>query len=107
MRQYLLIETRDAADHHGAAEAVELAIGIAGTGAPCAMLLTENAAFSARNGVLSPIESAISAGVEIRVDRFAMAERAISDDELKPGIAVGGPDFVVDHLLDGSRVIWR
>ena len=107
MRQFLLIETRDAADHHGAAEAFELAIGIAGTGASCAMLLAENAAFSARRGAPSPIEAAISAGVEIRVDRFAMAERAISDDELKPGIAVGGPDFVVDHLLDGSRVIWR
>lgn len=107
MRQFLIIETRDSADCHGPAESVELAMGITRAGTPCAMLLTENGAFNARQGSASPLDTAIAAGVEIRVDGSALSERAIADSDLRPGIAIGGPDYVVDHLVNGSRVIWR
>src|SRR5688500_10053630 len=107
MRQLLVIETREAAEQRGPAEMAKLAQGMARLGVPTTIFLTENGAFNARRGEPCPLDSAISDGVQVRVDGSALTERGISADELRNGVSVGEIDLVVDHLVDGSRIIWR
>lgn len=107
MREYLIVETRDAADHRDAERALELACGLARSGQPATLLPTENGAFNARRAHRYAIAEAVAAGVSIRVDSAALEERGIGEEELKDGIAVAGLDSVVDHLIGGSCIIWR
>lgn len=107
MRNYLVVETRDAADHRDAARTLDLACGLARQGNGATVLMTDNAAFNARGAAAYPIDKALEAGVEIRVDTFAMKERGIGEDELAKGVTVGSMDDVVDHLINGSCVMWR
>lgn len=107
MREFLIIETRDAVDHLDAARTLDLACGLSRTGSPATVLLTENGAFNARRSSEYSVRKALEDGVSICVDSFALNERGIGDDELKSGISLSNMEAVVDHLLDGSQVIWR
>jgi predicted peroxiredoxin len=107
MREYLIVETRDAADHRDAERALDLARGLSRAGSPATILLTENGAFNARRSHGYAIGNAIKDGVALCVDSFALEERGIREEELKGGISVSSMDSVVDHLINGSHVIWR
>ena len=107
MRQLLVIETRESAEQRGPAEMAKLAQGIARLGVTTTIFLTENGVFNARRSEPCLLDSAISDGVQVRVDGLALTERGISTDELRDGVIVGEIDLVVDHLVDGSRIIWR
>jgi predicted peroxiredoxin len=71
------------------------------------MFLTENAVFSAREGHPCPLDAALSAGVQIAADRFALDERGIPRDQLREGISVRDIELIVDELIDGATVMWR
>jgi predicted peroxiredoxin len=107
MKAVLIIETRDAADHKGPARMAELAAGMCEIGVPATIFLTENAAFAARRGPESPLDAALSGGVQVAVDEFALKERGIGEDQLRDGIAVRDVDLIVDGLEVGATLIWR
>ena len=107
MRELLIIETRDAADHKDPERMADLAIGMSKTGVPTTIFLAENGAFNARANAKSRFEAAISKGVQIAVDRFALDERAIDEAALVKGVSVETIELVVDRLADGACVVWR
>ena len=107
MRELLIVETRDAAEHRGPEQMAELAAGMVKAGVPATIFLTENAAFAARRMPGGHLTNAIAQGVTVAVDRFALRERAISEDELQSGIAPAGVEMIVKHLTGGNSVMWR
>jgi hypothetical protein len=104
MRELFIVETRDAADHKDPARMAELAAGMSRAGIPATIFLAENGAFNARGIAL---DAAMSEGVRVSVDRFALTERGIRETELAQGIAVADIELVVDRLADGACVMWR
>jgi len=107
MRELLIVETRDAADHKDPERMADLAIGTSKAGIPTTIFLAENGAFNARANGESRLGAAVSKGVRVAVDRFALTERAIDEAALMDGISVGDIDLVVDRLADGACVMWR
>lgn len=107
MQQLLVVETRDLATSGDAERMVRLASGMTGKSIPAAILLTENATFSAQRNSRDCLGGAISAGVAIMVDRFALEERGIRPEDLRADVQVVDIDVVVDHLAAGASVIWR
>ena len=107
MRELLVVETRDAAEHRDPARVMELVAGMHRNGIPATVFLTENAAFNARSGAFGAVDEAVSKGITIAVDRFALEERGILEDQLSAGIAVADVGLIVDRLRSGSCVMWR
>ena len=107
MREVMIVETRDAAEHRGPARTAELAAGMHREGIPATIFLTENAVFAARRGSENTLDKAMSEGVTVAADSFALKERAIAPDELRKGIAIADVDLIVDKLAGGTSVMWR
>lgn len=107
MRELLIVETRDAADHKDPERMVELALGTLRSGVPASIFLTENGAFNARRSAQCPLDDAMAEGLRVSVDRFALEERGIAPEQLHDGVSVEDVDLVVDRLSDGACVMWR
>jgi hypothetical protein len=107
MGEFLIIETRDAADHRDTERTLDLACGLSRAGNATTVLLTENGAFNARRSSHYATGKAVKDGVRVLVDSFALGERGIVDEDLQKAISPGNMDSVVDHLIKGSHVIWR
>ena len=107
MRALLIVETRDCAEHRGPGHMAELAAGMVKAGVPATIFITENAVFGGRSGSESPFKKAVSGGVSVSADRFALDERAIPADDLQSGIQPADVDVIVDHLAAGACVMWR
>ena len=107
MRELLIIETRDAADHKDPARMADLAVGMVRTGVPTTIFLAENGAFNARGSAATSLATAFAEDVQVVVDRFALDERGIDQTALTEGISVADVDLVVDRLTDGACVMWR
>jgi hypothetical protein len=104
MRELLIVETRDAADHKDPARMADLAIGMKRAGVPATIFLTDNGAFSARGGMLG---AALSEGVQVAVDHCALDERGIDKAAISSGMSIAGVELVVDALAAGATVMWR
>ena len=107
MRSLLIVETRDCAEHRGPGQMAELAAGMVKAGVPATIFITENAVFAGRSGSESPFKKAVSGGVSIIADKFALDERAIPADDLQSGIQPADVDVIVDHLAAGACIMWR
>ena len=107
MKELLIVETRDAAEHRGPGRMADLARGMVEAGVPTSLFLTENAVFAARDLPENPFAGAIAAGVAVSADRFALNERAIEEIELQSGIGPSDVDMIVGHLAAGACVMWR
>jgi hypothetical protein len=106
MRELLIIETRDAADHKDAARIAELAAGMSRTGVPATIFLAENGAFNARSEI-GELKAALAGGVRVAVDGFSLEERGIDAGSLTEGVCVADVDLIVDRLAGGDCVMWR
>ena len=108
MREMLIIETRDAADHKDPARMTELAAGMTEAGVPATIFLTENGVFAARKAADDDmLDKAVARGVRIVADEFALQERGIDPAGLRAGISVEQVDLIVDGLAEGACVMWR
>lgn len=107
MKELLIVETRDAADHADPARMADLAVGMSRAGVSATLFLAENGVFAARRGHPLPLAEAMSAGIRIAADRFALDERGIRADQLRDGIEADGVGLVVDALDRGATVMWR
>ena len=106
MPNYLFIESRGpgARDAFGGA----LAGALARDGARVALLLVQNGALAARRDARAPLLDELAAtGVPVFADEFALRERGIARDRLRPGVEPALIDIVIDRLLDGWHVIWH
>ena len=106
MKEFLIVETRDAADQRGPERMARLAAGLSRGGVKATILLAENGVFSARRGG-DGLAAAMRDGVAVAVDRFALEERAVRSESLAEGVAAATVDLVVDRLAAGACVIWR
>ena len=107
MKELLIVETRDGADHKDPERMAELAAGMSRIGIPATLFLTENGAFAARSGHPLALDDAMSAGVRIAADTFALGERGIPAGQVRDGIIVDTVGLVVDALDRGATVMWR
>ena len=106
MPNVLFIESRSG----GASDpfASTLAGALARDGAGVALLLVQNGALAARHGAQAPqLDALAAAGVPVFADEFALRERGIARDRLRPGVETAPIDIVIDRLLDGWQVIWH
>lgn len=106
MKELVIVETRDAAEHRGPERTAELAAGMRSEKVPTTIFLTENGVFAARRG-RTWFDAAMAAGVSIAADEFALKERGITPDEVQDGISLGDVGLIVDRLAAGSCVMWR
>jgi hypothetical protein len=107
MKELLIVETRDAAEHHGPERMTELAEGMVQAGVPTGIFLTENAVFAVRGPAEGPFAGAMAGGVSVTADLFALNERGIEGEELHGGIETSDVDLIVRRLATGACVMWR
>lgn len=106
MPSYLLIEARDPFESGDTAFIRDLAIRLSGAGNRVTLFLVQNGVLPTRSGchALAFAELA-AAGVELLADDFSLRERGV--DRLQPGIKPAAIDVVIDHMAQGTTVIWH
>ncbi|UCF46948.1 MAG: DsrE family protein [Myxococcales bacterium] len=108
MAKYLLIESRDPFDSNDVANFYEMASGLIREGNEVTLFLVQNGVLPARrSGASPPLTSLTRRGAEVLADDFSLRERGITEDRLAEGIQPSALDIVVDHLANGSKVIWH
>lgn len=108
MKHMLIVETRDPFATREVQSNADLLVGMRQAGVPCTLMLAENSVLAARSSAkASFLPMLVEAGVEVAADRFALAERGISDSEVADGIQCSDLAVVVDRLAAGATVLWR
>lgn len=108
MATYLLIESRDPFDSNDVASLHELATGLKEQGDDVTLFLVQNGVLPARRSVHSAKLTTIAQqGIKILADDFSLRERGIEPSRLAEGIKPSPLDTVIDHLANGSKVIWH
>jgi hypothetical protein len=108
MKRYMIVETRDPHEARDVEWMAELALNLARSGAPAALVLAENGVFAGRAGASAPaLRKLIDAGCEVFADRYALRERGIRDVDLAKGVKAAELDIVVEALEAGVSVMWR
>jgi len=108
MAKYLLIESRDPWESNDCGSWQELAGNLVKEGHTVTFFLLQNGVLPARKSAGSAGLSALaSAGVEVLADDFSLRERGIGPDRLAPGIKPAPIDIVIDHMVEGRKVVWH
>ena len=108
MARYLLIESRDPWESADTGTWRELATDLVKEGHTVTFFLLQNGVLPARRSAGSAALSALAdAGVEVLADDFSLRERGISADRLAPGVRPAPIDTVIDHMVEGSKVVWH
>jgi hypothetical protein len=105
MGSYLLIESRDPWTFRGVPETWELARRLQGSGDKVTLFLVENGVLATRGAFSKELEALANAGVKVLADDFSLLERGIAAPS--KGVATAPLDTVVDHLAEGSKVLWN
>jgi sulfur relay (sulfurtransferase) complex TusBCD TusD component (DsrE family) len=108
MASYLLIESRDPFDSNDVASFYELAAGLVDEGNEVTVFLVQNGVLPARRSAQSqPLTELAQIGAVVLADDFSLRERGIKPERLARGIGASALDTVIDHLANGSKVIWH
>ena len=108
MAKYLLIESRDPFDSNDVANFYQLANGLVQEGNEVTVFLVQNGVLPARNSSKSkPLSDLAENGVAVLADDFSLRERGIEAGRLADGVQASSLDIVIDHLADGTKVIWH
>lgn len=108
MAKYLLIESRDPFDSNDVSNFYGLASGLAKEGNEVTVFLVQNGVLPARRSTQSKALSDLAQnGVEVLADDFSLRERGIELARLVDSVKASALDTVIDHLADGSNVIWH
>ncbi|HKE92681.1 MAG TPA: DsrE family protein [Povalibacter sp.] len=108
MTTFVLIESRDPFSSDQVAANCSLAGELAASGHTAVLYLVENGVFAARAGVQhTRLAEAASRGVQILVDDFSLRERGIGSAQLAPQMQTARLDAIIDHMLQGARVLWH
>jgi len=85
----------------------DLALKLKKAGNDVTLFLLENGVLAARAGAeVDGLSAAVSAGVHVKADDFALRERGITAERLMSGVETAPLDVVVDHMAAGHKVIW-
>jgi hypothetical protein len=105
MGAYVLVESRDPWTFREVPETWELAKRLKQAGDQVTVFLVENGVLAARAGRFSgDLESLSKSGVTVVADDFSLRERGITQPK---GVAPVPLDTLVDHLVEGSKVLWQ
>jgi hypothetical protein len=108
MKNMVIVETRDPIEVRDVEWSAELLAQVRGAGAASTLMLAANGVLGARASAPAPfLTRLIGQGVDVLADRFALAERGITEADLAPGIAGADLGVVVDWLAAGDHVLWR
>ncbi len=108
MSDYLFIQSQDPFTEARTTNQYQLAIDLHDAGHKVTLLLVQNGVTPARAQAQSThFEKLLSSGVTVAVDDFALQQREIPSDTLKPSITVASLELAVDALLAGHKVIWN
>jgi len=107
MNRYLLIESREPAESASVVEHYELAGELAKRGNDVSLFLVQNGVLPVRQGALADaLAKATARGVKLFADEFSLRERGI-EAPFAAGAKPEPIDFVVERMLDGTKVIWH
>ena len=110
MPSYLFIESRDPFASRKVETAYRLMADLAVGGTPVTLFLVQNGVLAARQHADAGrfTELATTPGVTVLADTFALQERGIPSDSLRPGVQAVDIDTLVDLLMvDGQKAIWH
>ena len=110
MSSYLCIESRDPFTSRNVETVYRLIADLAARGTPVTLFLVQNGVLAARQSADARrfIELTTTPSVTVLADTFALQERGIPSDGLRPGVQAVDIDTLVDLLMvDGQKAIWH
>lgn len=110
MQSYLFIESRDPFASRDVEHAYRLIGELATRGTPVTLFLVQNGVLAARRDADTGRFAALVTipQVTILAETFALQERGIPADALRPGIQAADMETLVDLLMaDGQKAIWH
>jgi sulfur relay (sulfurtransferase) complex TusBCD TusD component (DsrE family) len=108
MSDYLIIESHDPFETREERCAYGLAADLARAGHAVTLFLVQNGVLPARRGVrCDSLGAAVDAGVQVLADEFSLRERAISSDDLAPGVLKAPVGAVIDQMEEGRKTLWH
>jgi sulfur relay (sulfurtransferase) complex TusBCD TusD component (DsrE family) len=108
MSEYLLIESRDPYSTSRAASQPRLARDLRQAGHDVSLILVQNSVLAVRAEPGSAeLQAAVSAGVEVLAEEFALRERGIPTVTLMAGIRATPIAVISERLALGWKSIWR
>ena len=110
MSSYLFIESRDPFESRDVEEGYRLIAELAAEETPVTLFLVQNGVLACRQDadVRRLTALATTPGVALLADMFALQERGIAPDTLRPGVQTVDIETLVDLLMtDGQKAIWH
>lgn len=110
MPSYLFIESRDPFVSRDAEQAYRLIADLAARRTPVTLFLVQNGVLAARQSADAGrfTELATMPGVTVLAETFALQERGIPADALRPGVRAADMETLVDLLMvDDQKAIWH
>lgn len=108
MPDFLFIQSQDPFTETRTSQQFQLAQDLQQAGNNVTVLLIQNAVVPARKNAQAPsFDALLKSNVKVKADTLALAQREISNDQLKPGVSTSELDLAVDALLAGHKVIWN
>jgi sulfur relay (sulfurtransferase) complex TusBCD TusD component (DsrE family) len=108
MPGYVLIESRDPFESQTFTQRCDVAIALAGDGAPVTVFLVENGVLAARRAARTSVLAALSrAGITVLADEFALRERGIAVLELADRVQPASLHALVEQIGSGAQVLWN
>lgn len=108
MSSYLLLGSRDPFSSRDAEYVFDLAVQLKQAGNDVTLLLLENGVLAARAGASAQgLDAALSAGVSVKADSFALRERGIVGDRVRSDVEPASLELVIDHLAAGHKTLWN
>ncbi|MEC3976382.1 DsrE family protein [Amycolatopsis sp. H20-H5] len=105
---YLLVESKGNWSGPNAATFLRDAVALAEAGHGVRVYLVEDGVLAAVGTAVPEIEQLAAAGVEILVDDFSAAQRALGATQLSPHVKPAGMDALADALSDvDCRAVWH
>ena len=109
MKNYLLIESRDAFESRDARFVEQTATALRQRGNEVTVFLLQNGVLGSRQKCrCSTLARMVQAGVKVVADDFSLRERGIQSEELAPGIQLSNMEALVDSLVqENTKAIWH
>jgi len=108
MSHYLFVQSQDGFTETRTAQQFQLAGQLQEAGHNVSLVLVQNGVTQARAGARTEhFDRLLAQGVRVIADEFSLRQREIGADDLKPDIAVGDVDVIIDALLAKHKVIWN
>lgn len=108
MGEYLLVDTEGTWAGPGCERFVEDGCGLAKAGHMVTLFLVENGITAAVAAASSAVAGLVSLGGRVWVDRFSLAQRGFTPEDLAPCVEPVAMDLVAQRLLEPTvQVVWH